>query len=245
MPSRKHFICCFGALCALSLLLLTLPPVYGFNDTVTDAPDSFEFALDLGLLTGAVEGPGQIGLTDRFDRYRFSLDTSRDVQIRVDDVTGPLYLFVLDSSDQLLGESKLPLAGDKVLQLSLNAGVYYIRLQGSTTTQTSYRLHAMSEAPGGLPSLPPPPVHEDVDAGNDITSSFDLGAMSDQVPVVISGGVGLDDRFDHYQFNLSSAGDLELLADDVTGPLYYSFDEWKIERISSIRIKTCRYGEDH
>jgi hypothetical protein len=124
---------------------------------ITD--NRFSSAQDLGLISGSRNWGDRIGFRefgsrDTNDYFRFSLDQSSNIDLRLTGLRANANLQIYNENNQLIGQSFNP--GRKSEQISLSnlaPGTYYIRVRPAGNAATAYQLQVSAEV------IAPPPPH--------------------------------------------------------------------------------------
>ena len=104
-----------------------------------DPGNSISTASDLGTLS-VQKLKNQIGKTDRFDFYRFTLTGSSSFKAQLKGLKASADMALLSNSGTLLQQNKKPGKQNEAINTALAAGTYYVRIKGSNQT-TPYRLN--------------------------------------------------------------------------------------------------------
>lgn len=183
------------------------------------AAEELSTATDLGTVTGSQTLNGFVGNDDPTDVYRFTLDTTSNVNITLSGLSADADLLLIQDvdGDGVLGEevhsqeaeiielSELEGTESESIDRLLQAGTYFIQVEqyeGDTNYDLSLNI---------TPFTPPADT-----APNTIPTARDLGLISGTLPA-ISEYVGSADTIDYYRFTLDTQSDLELELSSLTG----------------------------
>lgn len=183
------------------------------------AAEELSTATDLGTVTGSKTLNNFVGNDDPTDVYRFTLDTTSNVNITLSGLSADADLVLIQDVDDdgILGEevhsqeaeiielSELEGTESESIDRLLQAGTYFIQVEeyeGDTNYDLSLNI---------TPFTPPADT-----APNTIPTARDLGTISGTLPT-ISEYVGSADTIDYYKFTLDTQSDLDLELSDLTG----------------------------
>lgn len=183
------------------------------------AAEELSTATDLGTVTGSKTLNNFVGNDDPTDVYRFTLDTTSNVNITLSGLSADADLVLIQDvdGDGVLGEevhsqeaeiielSELEGTESESIDRLLQAGTYFIQVEeyeGDTNYDLSLNI---------TPFTPPADT-----APNTIPTARDLGTISGTLPA-ISEYVGSADTIDYYKFILATQSDLDLELSDLTG----------------------------
>ena len=138
-----------------------------------------------------------VGDGDSNDYYKFTLGVDSTVSLLLTDLSGDADIEIRDSADQVVADAVHPGNGDELIQSSLAAGTYFIRvLVGAGEDHAEYSLVA-SAVPENPPDF----------AGNTLSTArlIAVGTVATQFSDYIAEGDS-----DFYRFSLSAASGLVL-----------------------------------
>jgi Lysyl oxidase/Bacterial pre-peptidase C-terminal domain len=160
------------------------------GDTAPDyAGNTLATASDLGVLTGTQTRQDFVSLTDTNDYYRFSVSTSGNITIRMDNLQADADLELLSINGKVLSRSILSGNQAESITRNLTAGTYYVRVFPYNGANTPYTLTLAggSVAADG--------------AGNTLGTARDIGEVngSQTFRDLVSGS----DTNDYYRFRVT------------------------------------------
>ncbi len=82
----------------------------------------------------------QVGSTDTFDYYRFTLAGRSSLSLAAVDLSGDVQLNLLNSTGGTIASSNNSLKGSELLSSTLDAGTYYIQVTAGNAITSDYRL---------------------------------------------------------------------------------------------------------
>ena len=185
------------------------------DDRDHSSPDT---AISLGNLTGVATVRAREGSLDPDESvyYRFTLDDTRTIRVELRDVTGAVYLRVLNAGGNSTGAyGWFDGSGDSALVPTLDAGTYFFYLQasGDSTRKVAYELRYSND------SMVP---------GRTLRSAFDLGDLTelavvrtlveDQVVARRNETCRWSNAF--YRFTLDDIRQIRVELRDLTGAVY-------------------------
>ena len=111
-----------------------------------EADDSFETAIDLGVLTQDISvvddiGGGRGTRRDQRDYYRFVLGEKNDITIALNGLLRDANLSLYDISGELFLESSNSGRANEAIEATLDAGAYYLEVSPYGSNQTGYSLN--------------------------------------------------------------------------------------------------------
>jgi subtilisin family serine protease/uncharacterized protein (DUF2141 family) len=179
------------------------------------AGNSLATARDLGVLAGLdqVQTPGDfVGSIDINDYYRFTLDTTSQVSLRLEQLSADADLELIQdlngdgvgTPDEIIARSQAANAQPEAIDDVFDPGTYYIRVfqfQGDT----GYNLTASADP---IENIPPD------SAGNTLAEARVLGSLRETQ--TFTDFVGRADRLDYYRFTLDQASDFQLSLNGLT-----------------------------
>ena len=136
----------------LSSTLLSLPPQPEPQPEPQDPGETIDSALDLGNLNadGILQTSDSVGNGDPRDFYRFQVDTSLYVVIRLTDLSSDIDIVLRNSSGTAIIRSENSRTSDEVISSTLNAGIYYLEVYPYSGS-SSYNLELTASIPPQLP----------------------------------------------------------------------------------------------
>ncbi len=152
-----------------------------------------------------------VNSTDTIDLYRFRMESLGTVDVSLKGLSADADLYILNSRGEVVSRSMNLGTRDEFLGNGvLNAGTYYIRVQGFLSATTNYDLRLTV---GGVLS----------DPGSSLDRARDLGNIS-RVTSITTDSVGGVDSIDYHRFELSEATNFSLkmtgLSSDIDVVLY-------------------------
>jgi len=171
------------------------------NTTPTDADDQISEAANLGEAGQTITRTDAIDVATDVDMYRFTLNTTRRVQIDIDRPSGNLdsFLRLFDSNGvELARNDDGPTPGEassveSYLDVNLNAGTYFIAVSGYGNS--SFNAVTGTGDTAGSTGAYSILVTSDSDSDDQISEAIDLGAISGTVTrtgLSIAGGTDVD-----------------------------------------------------
>lgn len=136
-----------------------------------------------------------VGYADSNDYYRFTLNSSSLFELNLTGLSSDADVELLDSNGNYVDASTLSGSQSENLELSLNAGTYYINIY-PYSGDTEYTLEVLAQSQS---STSPD------NAGNSISNASPIGVNSSR-----SDAVGDFDENDYYRLDLSSSGEISL-----------------------------------
>lgn len=193
-------------------------------------------AVDNSTLTardlGTLDGPRQftdeyVGRYDDRDVFRFELETESFVSVQLSGMTADADLYLLDTNEHTVLESKNWGAESESFASVLDAGEYFVVVENyHFLSATTYVLDLQSDVGAG-PDL----------AGNTFAESLDLGIVTEQQQA--SDYVGPIDTVDFYQFQLEERSSTQILLTGQTADLdlfLYSSDQNQLDKSDSTGV---------
>lgn len=131
---------------------------------------------------------GPFGGDDRIDYYKFTLNQSNGVNVKISGLRADLDLYLEDANGRVINSSTRSGTVDDSLDALLGPGTYYIRIQRFGTTGSTYSLQLTT----GQDSLSTA-IYLGTNPGSTIGSPFNINQT-----------VGNGDVMDYYKFDVSS-----------------------------------------
>ncbi|MCM2372028.1 S8 family peptidase [Aporhodopirellula aestuarii] len=120
-----------------------------------DAGSTRDTARNIGAIDGERSFLGRLGWHDQSDVVQFSLQRSGDVQITLSQLNRNANLFLIDSTGNLIGRSTNPGRQNDVINISLDAGDYWLAVTSTSLYTTQYLLTFAAELrPESSPTTP-------------------------------------------------------------------------------------------
>jgi hypothetical protein len=179
---------------------------YRFSLEVDLAGESVSTARDLGTVHGVHSFSDWAGGLDSNDYYRLVLNNAADVSLRLAQLTADIDLYLYDANGQEIAASWRGGSANELIEQSLGAGTYYVRVMPWGAAESNYRLTL------------------DVDvAGEDFSTARNLGAVRGSHR--FSDWVGRLDTNDCFRFALAQTGDVTLRLDQLSADIdLYLYD---------------------
>ncbi len=158
------------------------------------AGNSRSEAYNFGVLEDSKKLREFVGRSDPKDFYKFNVEEKTDVDIKLRGLSGNADLYLLNKKGKVLEKSVK--GGKKVesIELPLNPGTYYVRVQPKGNANANYTLSLDRE----LPDI----------AGNSLNKAYDFGVLKDNKN--IPEFVGKSDRKDFYKFKVNEKTDVDI-----------------------------------
>lgn len=179
--------------------------------------ESIATAVDIGVLNTTVVRQDVVGSNDPSDFYKFTLNDIANLQIRATgSSTGIRFALIRDSNTNGLVDNNEILASDSSFSANsladttqdLPPGIYFIRVESTSTQSTQYQLNLIPTLFGGNVSPEP---------GNTLSVASDLGIFSGTRSV--REYVGTLDTTDIYRFTLNDLSNLQITANASSTPV--------------------------
>jgi serine protease len=171
----------------------------GLLATPTEPGESLGTAAELGSLAGQISVSEIVGNFDSQDVYRFSLNTTSDLNLNLTGLSADADLFLirdfnnnglLDSIDTLANSRAAGITPEAISINGLSAGNYFAVVQ-QYIGDTSYTLTLTADA-----------------AGETLFSARNLGSLNSSVSLI--DYVGISDPLDYYRFSLNTLSNLSV-----------------------------------
>jgi hypothetical protein len=157
-------------------------------------------ATNLGVVQGIRTIADRVDRTDTNDFFRFDLDESAELGLRLDQLQADIDLYLYNSAGQLIGSSDLGAKSAEQILLNLAAGTYYARVMPYNGAQSNYRLKV------------------DVDvAGETMAAARNLGALSGTA--TSTDWIGSGDANDYFRFSVNQQSQATLRLDQLAADL--------------------------
>jgi hypothetical protein len=107
-----------------------------------DPGETLDEALDLGIFdgSGTLNVPGEVGGSDPIDLYQFSISQNNNFNFTLDGMSADADLVLIDSNNVVLTASVNTDSNAEVLDVSLEAGTYFLGVASYDGYETSYDL---------------------------------------------------------------------------------------------------------
>lgn len=163
-----------------------------------DPGNTLATAYDFGMLTGVRSLHDFINSTDSNDYYRFDFSATGNLNVLLNGLNANADLQLLNSSGQVLQSSINSDTNAESLNITLNAGSYYIQVYPfSSATSTNYNLTVTADY-----------------AGNSRFAARNFGNLVGSR--IFSDWVGSSDSSDYYSFDVSTTSDFKLVVDGLS-----------------------------
>jgi len=160
---------------------------YTFRPNVAPDPGAGRFnSRDLGTINGVKVVNGRVSGYDRYDTYKFRVDSRSKVNMRLYNLKNNADLELLNAAGQRMTLASKPGTAPEFISRNLNAGTYYVRVRrrvGATTYKMS--LAAWSLDPDGS-----------------MARATDLGVLLPGFPRILGDSVSAADRNDYYRITI-------------------------------------------
>ncbi|MBD2102024.1 SBBP repeat-containing protein [Leptolyngbya sp. FACHB-261] len=164
---------------------------YRLNVFADLAGNDIPNAQGLGRLTGPRSYTNFVGNPDSVDYYRFNVGVRSTFNLTLNGLRNNANVQLLSGQGNVLQASNRPGANPEIINRTLNAGLYYIRVsQGVRNTAYGLNLNASP------------------DPGNNLPAARPLGVSS--TPTSYADFVGVTDPNDYYRFSLAETSDCAL-----------------------------------
>jgi hypothetical protein len=176
--------------------------------------DTLSTARNLKRLNGVKTIRDSVDRSDKFDFYRFTLNTRSSFSVALNRLKAPVNLRILDDQGRSIARFNQPKAkrGTPVTR-DLEAGQYYLRV-GYRKGNTRYRLR-LAASPPGSPTSPTSPTRPLTTLG----AAENIGILSGTA--TRQGLLNSNNDNDIYRFDLNQITDLEAR---ISGPSSASID---------------------
>ena len=134
-----------------------------------------------------------VGVIDRNDFFKITLPTKLSMAIKLYNMTDDADLQLLDSTGARLVLRKHTGTTQEVINQTLKAGTYYLRVQYLYSLGTPYRLRVAASTPAAVAATPQDNTQE---------SARYLGSLGSGQVRAVDDYVGADDSDDYYAFTL-------------------------------------------
>jgi pimeloyl-ACP methyl ester carboxylesterase len=173
-----------------------LSPVITVGTSATDPDGTWYTATDLGTLKGSSLSEGNNGGSvlsadigknynhgrDLSDYYKFSIDSTRRINIGLNSLSANANIELRDNNNNLIASSTNPGNSVEAISRELNPGTYYVRVSTSDSAETNYNLR-ITELTGNI-------VNNGL-TGNDTILDSISSPLSAHIPRFYNNGVNL------------------------------------------------------
>ncbi|MBD1867940.1 pre-peptidase C-terminal domain-containing protein [Cyanobacteria bacterium FACHB-471] len=159
-----------------------------------EAGNTLSTARNIGILRGNVSFQDFVGNADTNDYYRFSVTNTSTFRLALSDLSADADVELLNSSGELIQSSTASGSTAESINLTLNAGIYYVRVYPYNPSETNYDL--------SLTAIPPDRV------GNRLGAARNLGMFRGSF--AFQDFVGSTDTFDYYRFSVRNTSNVRL-----------------------------------
>jgi Ca2+-binding RTX toxin-like protein len=181
---------------------------------MVDPGNSFNTALNVGILGSLRTFQNFVGTSDRDDYYRFNLTQTSNFNLKLsglsDDAAVELFADIDGDgqieSNEMLRYSNAYGTGDESINTLIGAGTYLVRVVTGEYDNTNYRLELSATAT-------PPSIS--YDPGNYFNTALSLGNLS--TLRTFREFVGTSDQDDYYRFNLTQTSNFNLKLSGLSG----------------------------
>lgn len=174
--------------------------------------NSFEQATNLGTDADHYFSD-YAGTDDQNDYYKFTISQRSSVRIDMTNLNADIDVRLMNANQSILASSTRGGSNSELINVTLDAGTYYIHVYpwGSASSQYTLSLD--------VAALVPPDR-----AGNTFGEARDIGALNGSA--TFSDFVSANgDRFDYYRFNITQTSNVSLLLSDlIANPDVYLYD---------------------